>query len=1019
MRTMVSRQCRLCLTRLAALFLVAACGSSDNNPVAPRVIPKILDIEIIPASATLRVGENLIMTARVRADSGADRSVTWTSTDPRRATVSPTGIVTALGEGTVVINAAATAQPEVVRSATLTVTPRPNVRALRVTPENVTLSIGETQQLSVTVTADEGVDRSVTYSSSNAAVATVSASGIVTGVGPGAAAIRVTAVVDTTLFVAIGVSVKAPIPPQISIQSITQGSRQTPVNVTNVAGQLDVTLNVQAGSEPLARVDLVLSQAGRPDTVVASHSFSTSSAIATYAERVSGSPNERWEVVAARAIAAVQAADQIVLSFRTDVYAPTTGAVAFRNGQATLSAVAVTLGRAGSSEHRASVNTPLTLNNLDGFQVTMSNLSSTGRPSAVDARGLGWVQAGRGLVVTSVPVLYSGRTLATRIIAFPGAAPVVTHFSTKVGIATDTVLLGAYELDATSPWYVPGERPSMTGVDITGQPLRVVGTAGTDGAGILNAQPNADVGSALAGLRVDNVPPPAGALFEIATVNDNSENWVGNAYTFSSGLSGLLPDKGVGLTGSNVAPTAATVNAQYRAIGGPLTDTLLVTNGRDLPPSNVNSTYTIVARYSDRLGNARTVSLTGNANHPLTSFGVDTLPPIVRYLTAPLASQAVITMFADSVYTSLALAGATLVYGIEAIDDRAGLGATPAYVMLTHFGPPGTTSCIVGTIVASVCTPNAMAFEATATDGFRLLTTPLDGAAGAEGYYTYRAYVRDRAGNTSQTISKQALYDQGVGASAPQVATISYPALMRGGQPVPFAPVASDNIELTRGHLYLTYPNLPGATQTLAYEGGTVGYIEIGKPFDAQLSTVVVAAPGFTVPQFIRALEVTSATDAPQAYTPLTVKPTGVNAVVRDVPNVQPATLVNAVPIAANAVDAPTGSTPGFANLTGVNALTLWRPFIAAFNPLRFEAVGPSGQTQSPFARVILARLSTGVGGSGQVWRVLLEVTAPNGFDNGIERIWQYNFGSQGSGSYIAIGVTTQGDAIATQVVTF
>ncbi len=1004
-----------CLTLVALSCALAACSKDDSNPVAPRIIPTVHELDIVPTTATLRVGETLIMTVHIRADSGADRTVLWSSADPRRATVSPTGIVTAVSEGPVVITASAKARPELAKSAALSITPGRTVRTLRATPENVTLQIGETQQVAVNVTADEGVDRSVTYTSNNPTVATADAAGLITAVAAGAAAIRVATVVDTTLFVSIGVTVRAPTPPQISIQSITQGSRQTPVNTSNVAGQLDVTLNVEPGSEPLARVDLVVSQQGKPDTVVASHGFSTSSAIVSADRRV---PNETWPEAALRTIAAAQAVVPVLLSFRTEAYAPTTGAVAFRNGAITLGAVAVTLGRAGSTVHRATVNTPMMLNNLDGFHVAITNLTSTGRPSATDARGLSWVQAGKGLVVTSVPVLYSGRTLATRSISFPGASPVATQVSTKVGIAVDTIPLGAYELDAAGPSYFSGERPAIAAADVTGQPLRLVGTANSDGAGILNAQPNAEVQDFLFGLRVDNVPPPPGASFIISTQFSSSENWVGKAYLFSSGLAGIVADKGVGLTGSNSAPTATTVNAQYRAIGGVITDTLLVTQGVDLPPSVANTTYQVLARYRDRLANVRDVPLSATPTNPLATFGVDTLAPGVRYLTAPLAGQAVITKFSDSVYTSLTFGGGTLVYGIEAIDDRSGLDGAPAFVTVTHFGPPGATTCIIGSLVNGVCTPNAAAFQATAIDGYRIHTTVMDGGHGVEGYYNYRAYIRDRAGNSSQIITKAALYDVGAGTSGPQLATISYPALMRGGQPVAFAPVAADNVELVRGHLYLTYPNLP-VTPTIAYENGGANGFVIGTAFDATLSTVIAGHAGFTVPQFIRALEVTNGFHAPQPYTAGTVKPTAVNGVVRDVPNVTPATLASSVPIPPNAVESATGPTPGFANLTGLNKLSFWRPFTAAFNPLRFEAVGPSGQTQSPFARVILTRVSPGLTPSGQVWRVVTEVTSASGFDNGLERIWQYSFGNQPNGSYVAIGVTAQGDAIASQVVVF
>jgi len=57
-------------------------------------------------------------------------------------------------------------------------------------PATITLNIGGTQTLSVTT---EPADVSVTYASSNEAVATVDASGVITAVGPGEAAITVTA----------------------------------------------------------------------------------------------------------------------------------------------------------------------------------------------------------------------------------------------------------------------------------------------------------------------------------------------------------------------------------------------------------------------------------------------------------------------------------------------------------------------------------------------------------------------------------------------------------------------------------------------------------------------------------------------------------------------------------------------------------------------------------------------------------------------------------------------------------
>jgi hypothetical protein len=137
---------------------------------------------------------------------------------------------------------------------------------------------------------------------------------------------------------------------------------------------------------------------------------------------------------------------------------------------------------------------------------------------------------------------------------------------------------------------------------------------------------------------------------------------------------------------------------------------------------------------------------------------------------------------------------------------------------------------------------------------------------------------------------------------------------------------------------------------------------------------------------------------------------------VRDIPNLTPASLATNAAILPGMVETASG-TPGFINLTGAQALLKWRRFAGGTSPLRMEAVGPSGQIDSPFVRVILARLTSGVAPNAQVWRVLSETTTPTIQDNGLERVWRYDLGGQGSGSYIAIGVTANGDAICSQII--
>jgi acid phosphatase type 7 len=85
--------------------------------------------------------------------------------------------------------------------------------SVEVTPASATIQIGQTVQLSATVKDDQGIpiSRPVTWTSSNAAVATVSSSGLVTGVAQGAATITATSDGQTG---ASGITVNpAPPPP--------------------------------------------------------------------------------------------------------------------------------------------------------------------------------------------------------------------------------------------------------------------------------------------------------------------------------------------------------------------------------------------------------------------------------------------------------------------------------------------------------------------------------------------------------------------------------------------------------------------------------------------------------------------------------------------------------------------------------------------------------------------------------------------------------------------------------------
>ena len=141
-------------------------------------------------SAELKEGETVTLTATVAPENATDKTVTWTSSDTAVATVDAAGKVTAVKEGKATITATAGG-----KTATCTVTVNKEeeqvVAVESVTLDKTTLSLteGESTTLTATVAPENATDKTVTWTSSNTAVATVDATGKVTAVKEGKATI--------------------------------------------------------------------------------------------------------------------------------------------------------------------------------------------------------------------------------------------------------------------------------------------------------------------------------------------------------------------------------------------------------------------------------------------------------------------------------------------------------------------------------------------------------------------------------------------------------------------------------------------------------------------------------------------------------------------------------------------------------------------------------------------------------------------------------------------------------------
>lgn len=910
-----------------------------------------------------------------------------------------------------------------------------------VSPNPATVAVNGT----VNMVADLGgaaVGQTVTWSSSNTAIATVDANGVVTGKAAGSVAIQ--AKTSGNFSGSSSLTVTAASTSQqalVSIASITQGSLQAPVQLNNVAGQIDVTLNVDPGQQNVERVELVMiDSVSGAEKVVASQTILAGASVASAAEGLSLS--------VAQAVAAIAAGapQQIVLSFNTAAFDPATGAVSFINGRKLVRARLV-LGTGSSQDQVASNTIAITLNNTDGFYIVQSPLNAIdGKPqpnsATDDVNGFVWFQAGKGIQARTVPVMYSGRTVKSRVITFGGGIASANRTINSGAISTDTIALVANAVTG-----INGARVEVVSAVATdGNPINLVAAGNARGAingQAIGSNSNETIGVRLDSIRIDNAAPAV--TFSIAATNPN--NWVNAAYSFLQTGNFTAADAQVGLNG--VRPWGAVF--QYAGCGTAAYAAAATATGADIAECATdltNSAYTGRVVVADKLGNTATSSA--------VTFGVDKTAPVITWL-APAQDSSVVRLAGDSVFhntaqTYLNVTSANAKFGVRYTDERSGFDTTTAATVkpqarrITRLGPTGSTCALGGTACAFVTTlgPIEAAPMLGADARFRRDTVAIFGTltAATPGYYTYETYVTDRAGNRSVTITKKAAID----ITAPNITGITVPAILTGGQPATFTPTGTDDLEVIAGNLGIHYadPNLGGN-----------GYIrwrrQIFPQYDAPWNTTLATpvgpgAPfgsaGLTIPGgFITRLEtVASADSAPQAAYANTVRNADqVSAFLFDIKRY--ATWLAADSATAYAASTSSNLTaPIFVgNLANTADTTFFaRPandkkvhkiYVESYtnSVVKVTAVGPTVAVNPPFSRIEIVRLNTV---TNEYDVVVGTLSAPVANDQGTNRFytWTFTISTTGAGAgqavfatgniVRAIGVDANGNGLSTPDVT-
>lgn len=195
--------------RNVLLFVLAAStlGLSSCGEIE-ELLPQSIKVTAEGNATSISVGETLNFTATVLPE-GTVQEVTWSvAAITGDATITTAGLLTATKEGTVEVVATSYLDNDVRGTYSLKIEKAKDIAptSLKVVSSTTEINIDGTTTLSVQVTP-ENASNSVTWTSLNQDIATVSATGTVKGISAGEATIKATSTVDTSVSAEIKITV--------------------------------------------------------------------------------------------------------------------------------------------------------------------------------------------------------------------------------------------------------------------------------------------------------------------------------------------------------------------------------------------------------------------------------------------------------------------------------------------------------------------------------------------------------------------------------------------------------------------------------------------------------------------------------------------------------------------------------------------------------------------------------------------------------------------------------------------
>lgn len=172
--------------------------TASVGPFAASCVISVMPIDVFsmtmyPAELTLYRLASSTLTTRLYPEAATDKKINWTSSNSAIVSVSNEGVITANMLGTATIMASSNSNPEIYKTCVVTVKQSVLLTELTLNRTSATLGVGDSTTLTTYLTPATATTQTVTWTSTDASVATVDKNGKVRGVSEGSAVIVATA----------------------------------------------------------------------------------------------------------------------------------------------------------------------------------------------------------------------------------------------------------------------------------------------------------------------------------------------------------------------------------------------------------------------------------------------------------------------------------------------------------------------------------------------------------------------------------------------------------------------------------------------------------------------------------------------------------------------------------------------------------------------------------------------------------------------------------------------------------